>query len=343
MIWIEFYHSLPLLDAVALSLVLFLGQGALIAIGLAALLATISPRFAVARYYLACAALVAMAICPVLTTWSLLRQTDPPVGRAQVPLESGMYSPSEHQLEPSTFLLPQATSAPVDSGSALDGAVGNVHFAHSWALRLQPWLPTFAGGWLFGVFLLSCLHFGAWRRLRVIQRRHSHPADSDWQLTMAALVRQTGLKRAVDLLICDRITVPMVVGWLRPVVLVPASAMVGLPPGQLESLVIHELAHIRRHDPWANLLQVALETLLFYHPAVWWASGQVRNLREHCCDDIAVSVCGDRLTYLRALADLEGLRSAISGSPRLAPGADDGSLLERIRRLTGASPAPDLC
>jgi len=121
------------------------------------------------------------------------------------------------------------------------------------------------------------------------------------------------------------------------VVLVPASTLAGLSPQQLEAILAHELAHVRRHDYLANLLQTAVETLLFYHPAVWWVSAQIRRERENCCDDLAVAVCGDRLGYARALVDLEGLRIE---APRLALAASGGSLTDRIRRLVGVPGRP---
>ncbi len=127
-------------------------------------------------------------------------------------------------------------------------------------------------------------------------------------------------------------TVPFVVGWLRPVVLVPAALLTGLHPAEVEAIFAHELAHIRRHDFLVNLLQNVVETLLFYHPAVWWMSAQIRMEREHCCDDVAAAVCGGALDYARALVALERLRPATG----LMVAASGGSLLERIRRLAGA-------
>ena len=120
---------------------------------------------------------------------------------------------------------------------------------------------------------------------------------------------------------------------MKPVVLLPASALAGLTPQQLEAILAHELAHIRRHDYLVNLLQTLVETLLFYHPAVWWLSRRIRIERENCCDDLAVSLCGDPCTYARALADLEALRGPARS---LAMAANGGSLLQRVRRLLGA-------
>jgi beta-lactamase regulating signal transducer with metallopeptidase domain len=142
------------------------------------------------------------------------------------------------------------------------------------------------------------------------------------------------LDRAVRIVESSAVSVPAMIGWMKPVILLPAAALSGLTPGQLEALIAHELAHVRRHDYLVNLLQTAVETLLFYHPAVWWASRQVRTEREHCCDDLAVGVC-DRVAYVTALANL----AAFSARPRFAMAATGGSLLRRVRRLLGQPPA----
>jgi len=98
-------------------------------------------------------------------------------------------------------------------------------------------------------------------------------------------------------------------------------------------VLAHELAHIRRHDFIVNLMQSVVETLLFYHPAVWWISQQIRVEREHCCDDLAVAVFGDPLQYARALTRFEELRITAA---QTALAANGGSLLGRIRRLVVA-------
>jgi uncharacterized protein (TIGR03435 family) len=136
------------------------------------------------------------------------------------------------------------------------------------------------------------------------------------------------------LLVSALVQVPTVVGWLRPVVLVPVGALGGLPAAHLEALLLHELAHIRRHDYLINILQSVAESLLFYHPAVWWVSGHIRAEREQCCDDVAVSISGDAITYARALAQLESYRPAHLSA---AIAANGGSLANRIARLLGQS------
>jgi uncharacterized protein (TIGR03435 family) len=163
------------------------------------------------------------------------------------------------------------------------------------------------------------------------------PAPPEWQQVLGRLAARVGLCRPVRLLVSALVQVPTVVGWLRPVVLVPVGALSGLPPEHLEALLAHELAHIRRHDYLVNILQSVAEALLFYHPAVWWVSGHLRFERELCCDDVAVSVTGDALTYARALAEWESCRP---DRLQAALAVNGGSLAGRIARLLGHSRPP---
>jgi hypothetical protein len=185
------------------------------------------------------------------------------------------------------------------------------------------------GAWLAGVCLLSLRLARGWVAARRVAERGCEPAAPRWQATLARLRRELGVSRPVRLAASALAEVPSVVGWLRPVVVVPVSAFAGLTTWQVEAVLAHELAHIRRHDYLVNVLQSAVETLLFYHPATWWVSRQVREERERCCDDVAVALCGDAAGYVRALAELEAMRAA----PALAMSATGGSLLGRARRL----------
>ncbi len=165
--------------------------------------------------------------------------------------------------------------------------------------------------------------------------RGTREAPDAAQQMLSGLLRRFALRGPVKLLVSARVAVPTLIGWLRPVILVPASVLAELPPQQLELILAHELAHLRRCDYLLNLVQTAIETLLFYHPAVWWVSRQIRVERESCCDEQAAAA-GDRLAYARALASLAELcRQPRLASPGLALGADGGSLSARIRRVLG--------
>jgi uncharacterized protein (TIGR03435 family) len=184
--------------------------------------------------------------------------------------------------------------------------------------------------WLAGVtILLMRLAAGCWRirRLHVVAR---FDAPSRWQPVAEQLADRLGLRRRFLIVDTMQVTTPTVIGWLRPIVLLPMAALSGLAPKQVEAILAHELAHIRRHDFLVNLLQTLAETVLFYHPAVWWVSRRIRTEREHCCDDVAVSVCGDATEYAAALTELASW--SIAHAP-LAMAATRGPLLNRVRRL----------
>lgn len=185
--------------------------------------------------------------------------------------------------------------------------------------------------WLAGVVLLSLRLFGGWVMTRRLVGGARGQAAPDIRTLAHRVAERLALTRLVEVFESPTIAVPMMVGWIKPCVILPTAALSGLTPVQVEALLAHELAHVRRHDYLVNLLQSVVETLLFYHPAVWWISRDVREAREHCCDDLAVAVC-DRVVYASALADLAALARMAAG-PRLALAATDGSLVGRVRRI----------
>jgi Zn-dependent protease with chaperone function len=308
----ETLWATPAVQAIAWALVHFLWQGALVGLATAGTLSLLKKSSAAVRYAVTAGALLLMVALPVATAVRL----------ASSPATATAF-------DGSPFLGLTSLSSPGVGGVEGAGEEGRGDEGQSSAL---PWI---FGLWLAGVALLSIYHLGGFLQTRRL-KRSGHRLGGDLESTVRSLARRLGIARAVKLLESAAVPVPVVIGWLRPVILVPASALAGLSPHQLEAVLAHELAHVRRHDYLINLLQAAAETLLFYHPAVWWVSSQMRRERENCCDDLAVAISGDRLGYARALADLERLRTP---SPRLAMAADGGSLLDRIRRLVGA-PAP---
>ena len=183
--------------------------------------------------------------------------------------------------------------------------------------------------WVAGVVVFSIRLFGGWRFAARL-RSASNPPIARWQQTLESLATALGVTRRVRLLISPLVEVPVVVGWLRPAILVPVEFFTGFPAEHIRALLAHELAHVLRHDYLANLLQGLAETILFYHPAVWWISKQIRVEREKCCDDLAVAATGDVAAYVRALAELEARQA---NRLRVVMAANGGSLLERVRRL----------
>ena len=202
----------------------------------------------------------------------------------------------------------------------------------NWLDRIAVALPWLVIAWIFGVFGLSIRLAIGWRDVHRLRRGVPLPADGAWQALLSRLCDRLHIRSSVKLLESSLVDVPTMIGWLRPVILWPPALLIGLSVEQFEALLAHELAHVRRHDYLVNLVQTAIETLLFYHPAVWWLSRRIRHERECCCDDLAVTACGNRLSYASALATLEELRPP---ARQLALAADGGRLLTRIRRILG--------
>jgi hypothetical protein len=173
---------------------------------------------------------------------------------------------------------------------------------------------------------LGVTHLG-----RMVKR--AGPIEGPWQAHVDALRGRLGLRRHVRLLGSYEADAPLMIGWLKPVILVPLGALTSLPPAYVEALLLHELGHARRLDYLVNLLQACVEALLFHHPAVHWVSACLRAEREHCCDDLAIAATGDRLGYARALEAMEVWRGP---SRELALAANGGSLRVRIERIVRA-------
>lgn len=294
-----------LAQAISRALIHFVWQGALAGLLLRIVFFALKKRSANTRYIAACAALGTMSVLPVLTAWFLYVHAS---SAAAMVAASGMVSPI-----------------------AITGMTA-LHFTQAAWMR---WLQQLALPlWAAGVFLFSLrLAFGYQHATRL--RRRGKPAGDSIVCTVGRLLRSMGVRRHVRVLISALTETPAVVGWLRPVILLPAATLVGLTPLQLEAVLAHEIGHIRRFDYLINLIQMTVETLLFYHPAVWWTSRRIRIERELCCDDLAVQFSGNALRYAKALITLEKMRSS---SPAVAMASTGGPLLYRIQRLAGLKP-----
>lgn len=306
-----------------------LWQATAIAMLLAVVLKLLARSSAQARYAVVCAGLVAMALLPAAT--------------------SGLRSSSSDNVPAPTPQRSQSTPVPAPPGGQsyrTTTPATPLHVAveprneQSWrnlaTTRLESILPYVVCVWLAGVLLFSLRQLLAWTRLRQLRRKQIRPASGALCDRLSSLARRLGIDRAVKLVESGLVQVPTALGWLRPMILLPACAATGLPADQLEALLLHELAHIRRHDYLVNLVQTIVEILGFYHPAVWWVSRRIRIERENCCDDIAARALGDNLRYVKALASMEDLRV---DRAELAMAASGGSLLARIRRLVGQAPS----
>jgi len=253
----------------------------------------IRDRRASARYTLECAGLVAMIAAAVAT-----------LATAGLPPRSNLGFRILYSFD-GALILPEVAPR----GSAI--------------------LRTAAALWLAGVTIASIRVAIEWRRARAFRRSGTIDPGGAVAGTFAGLRDELGITRAVTLRCSDRATVPMLIGWRRPLVLLPASTAATLADDQMRAVLAHELGHVRRRDDIANLLQVAADVLMFHHPAARWVSRRIRTEREYSCDDVAVEATGDAARYARALAAIEDSRSDC----RFAVAAASGTLLDRIQRI----------
>jgi uncharacterized protein involved in exopolysaccharide biosynthesis/beta-lactamase regulating signal transducer with metallopeptidase domain len=315
-IWAFVHH--PFADRLGWIILHSLWQGALIGAGFGLLRLALRNQSAQARYLAGCVCLVLMLGTPLLT----LFMSPGPMRESNADF-SAVFMASSSLAAESPALPPTASDENL--------LLWAVQSAANFFGQIAPWLTA---AWLLGVAFYSCRLLRSFWWVQTIRKRDTDAVDEDLLERLEHLRRRLLISRPVRLLKSALVEVPTVVGWLRPVILLPASSLAGLTPGQLDAILTHELAHVRRFDYVINIFQSLIETLMFYHPVVWWISRCVREEREHCCDDLVVRVCGNRVDYARALATLEGLRDEM---PQLAFAASGGSLLNRVRRLLGAT------
>ena len=277
------------MEALAWTLIHFVWQAPIIAGLLALALATFDNRAAKLRYAIACATMLILSIVPIITYERIAAHP----------------SNSPTIVERRVNLLAGADIvSPAENTSPLLGWV--------------PWI------WMVGVSLFSLRLVAGTMAIHRLKSGGREVVDR-WQSVAARI----GVRRPVRFLESARVGVPTVIGWLKPVILLPLGSLTSTPPDHMEAVIAHELAHIARHDYLVNWFQLLIETVLFYHPAVWWISSVIRREREHCCDDLAVAIHGERARYVKALLSFEEYRHGELAT--LA--ANGGDLVSRVRRL----------
>ncbi|MGA9851461.1 MAG: M56 family metallopeptidase [Gammaproteobacteria bacterium] len=305
---IDTLSNSPLAYQLGWTLVHFLWQGVVVGVLYIALRHLLRKNSSATRYRLAMGTLVVMVALPVFTFMHLHAVTS---------------TASNGTLQ---------TLAGMTTTGVIQGVATPLSVLNHLKIWLQPLVPWTVPLWLLGVLFMALRVWYGWRHANRLRKTAAFIPLPEWSTVVESLRTLLGIRKLVRLAVSVSITVPSVIGWLKPIILLPPSVIAGLTPLQMELILAHELVHIRRQDYLWNLLQIAVETLLFYHPMVRWVSHQARLEREQCCDDMVVKLHGNAIDYARALAELESLRH-----PRTAfvLGANGGQVLERIHRLLG--------
>jgi beta-lactamase regulating signal transducer with metallopeptidase domain len=315
-------------------------------LALAVVLRLMESRSAQARYAAACGALALVLAASVGT---FLVVPAPPQA-APVPMSVAVAAPVPPVVTPlphaavGPILPAAATSTPVPPPAAVESApveVPSTPLGTRAARAIEPALPWIVLAWCGGVLALSMWQLTGWMLVQRLRRMATGVREPSLAAAAQRLGRAMRVSRPVRLLESALVRVPTVVGWLKPAILLPVGFATGLAPEQVEAVLAHELAHIRRHDYLVNLLQAAVETLFFYHPAVWYISRRIRAERENCCDDMALAAGAERFSYAESLVKLARRSGRPTGASRAAASALLGAtgrpsqLRSRIGRLVG--------
>lgn len=185
--------------------------------------------------------------------------------------------------------------------------------------------------WMIGILLTIFYRIYGFSKIRLLIRQAQEAEESYWVSKIKIMMRKIGLKREITLLQTPGIDTPAVIGFLKPVLLIPVTFFTGIESAYIEAIILHELAHIKRYDYLVNIIQLIVETVGFFHPAVWWISNRIRRERENCCDDFAVDILGDKLIYVKSLVQLEEIRQ----NTTLITAANGSNLSYRVSRLLG--------
>ncbi|TAE01170.1 MAG: hypothetical protein EAZ97_03880 [Bacteroidetes bacterium] len=287
-----------------------LWQIALIAIILAVLMLVLHKHSSQTRYFTAMIAMFSALILSCLTFANLYESA-----------EQQQIFANQNTLSNNVSVVYQASFSQESEPQMID--FGSYFEKH---------LPLIVTIWLLGILVLSLRFMGAWAYVQRLKSYKTISLATLWQDKIDELAYKLQINTKVGILESALVNVPMAIGYFKPVVLLPMGLITGLSAQQIESILAHELAHIRRNDYLINIFQSLIEITFFFHPAIWWISRLISEERENCCDDLAVSVCGDSLTFAKALTNLEQMNLQ---TPRfaMAISGKDGKLLNRIKRM----------
>lgn len=200
-------------------------------------------------------------------------------------------------------------------------------------LSIEPIMPYLAIAWLLGMLFFASRILVGLVRLRTFSRRGTQLLSVHWQARFEQLKQLSGIRQKVEIRVSELVPVPITYRFFRPIILLPVSVFTGLSDEQIEVLLLHELAHIRRHDYIVNLIQSVVEVLFFYHPFIWWISKNVRAEREHCCDDEVLKLRHQPMLYAQTLTQIQSQHLSFKTNLAMSANGNKGVFTQRIYRL----------
>ena len=337
------FFSVPIMQRIGLTLLHSLWQIVLIAVATGLILhvghnlKTI--RSAHSRYLVQCCGLFLMLLAPIATFFLLQPPTSELLTQQVTQLDlSNRYTDLPDEMWTRKFdfdagvehnryrpVIPQNNVSRLPSTPNLNEPKTKAH-ANNWLIGTA-WI------WLIGAFGMLAHSFGQYRGARKLSTSSTMTPRSNIARIFKTLVANLGVSQNAEVRMSKLVDVPTLIGWLRPVILLPPAIVSGLSARELELILLHELIHIKRHDYLVNVFQTAIESLLFFHPSVWWLSRQIRIEREFAADEQVVRWSQDQITYVQALLQLEQFRGESNSASSPALAATDGSLLTRVQRI----------
>lgn len=296
-----------------------LWQGVLIGLIISIAMIFLHKYSARLRYFINSIGLFAVAAFAVITFVASYTSYNPEPG----------YIPEFAAITAESGIQISSSESPAEESMNLEALLNTI------ADYARDYFPLFTGIWILGMFAMMLRFLGGYALVRRYKHHRVKPVMGEWNRKFKELARSIGVNQKVRLLESALVRIPVAIGYFKPVVLIPLGALNGVPAMQMEAILVHELAHIRRRDYLVNMIQSLLEVVFFYHPVVWWLSGNIRIERENICDDIAITQTGNTMEFAKALTNIQEINL---GSPALAAGLsgkNKNRLLNRIRRING--------
>ena len=313
----QFFQS-DLLQALGWTIIHSFWQGLLIILILTVGLVLLRKHSSQLRYFAGYLALIAMTICSAYTfAWHLDERP------ASVAISSSQVNASDVAIDISAIPVSEITTP-------------NLAGENYWQLIvrfLEGSLPLITMVWMLGVLILTLKLLAELAYIQRLKYQPGQPTAEFYQELVNKLSQQMGIEKIIEIKENIRISSPMVIGFIKPVILVPFGLLNQLETEEVESILSHELAHIRRYDYVFNLFQSLVEILLFFNPAIWWISSFIRSEREYCCDEMAIAETGNQLVFVQTLAKLEEYRSLPNSMAMAFNGQRDGGVLQRVKRI----------